>query len=330
MADKIAIVSFTEKGTALGTRIQKALGGKLCDARREEGFSLADWTRQAFASCDALIFIGAAGIAVRAIAPHVHSKAADPAVLCVDESGRFVIPLLSGHLGGANALARRLAVLTEGTAVITTATDLNGVFAVDLWAKKQGMTVLQPERIKRVSSKILAGETVRIQSPWPIACEAPQLVQLGEPCDAAVDFRPRDDEALQLVPRLLILGIGCRRCITAEQMEAQFVCFCRERHVLPQAIAGAASIDRKQDEAGLLAFCERRGLPLRFFSAEALRAAEGSFSASDFVENTVGVDNVCERSAVLAADGALIEKKYAAGGVTFALAAGTPDWDWSW
>ena len=109
-----------------------------------------------------------------------------------------------------------------------------------------------------------------------------------------------------------------------------FARFCRERRVLPEAIFAAATIDRKAEEPGLLAFCRSRGWPLRCDSAGALARVPGNFTASPFVERTVGVDNVCERAAVLAADGALIEKKYAAEGVTFALALKTPRLDWSW
>lgn len=330
MEEKLAIVSFTEKGAHVAKTIQDALGGSRSDAHDESDFSLADWTQAAFASSTALIFVGAAGIAVRAVAPYLRSKATDPAVVCVDEQGRHAIPLLSGHLGGANALAERIAAVTGGAAVITTATDLNRAFAVDLWAKKQGMTVGQPERIKTVSGKILAGETVKLRCPWPVAGEQPPQLQLADGGDVVVDYRVQTGNALQLVPRMLTLGIGCRRGVSAERLEAAFRRFCTERGVLPEAVASAASIDVKRDERGLLDFCERRGWPLTFYSAEELAAAAGEFSASPFVESTVGVDNVCERAALLSSGGELAEKKYASDGVTFALAMGAPQWDWSW
>ena len=171
MREGFAFVAFTGKGAALAERLRAELGGTA--QIPGEGFSLGAWTAENFPEREALIFIGAAGIALRAVAPHIRCKAEDPAVLCVDETGRFVIPLLSGHLGGANELARLVAALTGGTAVITTATDLNGAFAVDLWAKSQGMTVLQPERIRQVSAAVLGGETVRVYCPYPVAGERP-------------------------------------------------------------------------------------------------------------------------------------------------------------
>ena len=321
---KLAIAAFTDRGEALSKRIGKNV------TRIGANVTLADWTAARFSDADALLFVGAAGIAVRAIAPHVKSKISDPAVLVADEAGRFVIPILSGHLGGANALAEEIAATLQATAVITTATDLRGVFAVDLWAKAQGMAVLQPERIKRVSAKLLAGETIAVDCPWPIEGAPPEGVRLGSDADVTVSVRPERTDALQLVPRCFALGVGCRRGASEAQIEAVFRRFCDKRSVLPEAVSAAASIDRKADEAGLLAFCASHGWPVRFFTAEALQAARGDYSASDFVRETVGVDNVCERSAVCASGGTLLEKKYASDGVTFAIAVTQPELNWSW
>ena len=162
-----AYLAFTAKGEALAHRLAEALPGSV--SRCGGDVTLKGWTVEHFAQDEALIFVGAVGIAVRAIAPHCRSKAADPAVVGVDEGGNFAVPLLSGHLGGANALARALAKACGAVPVITTATDVNGLFAVDLWAKAQNCAVLEPERIKRVSGALLAGQTVRYWSPWPVA-----------------------------------------------------------------------------------------------------------------------------------------------------------------
>ena len=326
MREGIALTAFTERGRELASELAAALGGTL----RENTQPLADWTEERFAACEALVFIGAAGIAVRSIAPHLQSKAADPAVICMDEAGRWIVPILSGHLGGGNALAGRLAALTGGEAVITTATDVNGRFAVDLWAKRQNMAVLQPERIKIVSAKILRGETITVDCPRPIAGAAPDLVRPGRDADVVVSYRMPAGGALQLVPRILTLGVGCRRGTEADTLEAAFRQFCAERGIVPEAVERAATIDLKQDEEGLLRFCASHGWPLRFYSAEELQSAPGAYSASDFVKSVTGVDNVCERAAGIEAGESLIEKKYARGGVTFALAERRKDYDWSW
>ena len=142
-----AYLAFTAKGLALAQKLAVAYPGSVTLSRcGAGGVRLAEWTRTQFAQADALIFVGAVGIAVRAIAPHCRSKAADPAVVVLDECGRFAVPLLSGHLGGANALARALAEVCGAIPVITTATDANGVFAVDEWAKAQGCAVLEAVR----------------------------------------------------------------------------------------------------------------------------------------------------------------------------------------
>ena len=326
MRESIALAAFTERGRVLASKLAESLGGCV----REKDRPLADWTRESFTSCEALIFVGAASIAVRSIAPHIRSKATDPAVLCVDENGRWVIPILSGHLGGANALAQRVAALTGGDAVISTATDINDLFAVDLWAKQQDLSVLQPERIKNVSAKILRGETIMIDCTLPISGCTPKLVKCGTPGDVVVSYRVCGTEALQLVPRILTLGIGCKRGTSAEALGQVFKAFCAERGILPEAVINAASIDLKQSETGLLSFCEARGWPLRFYSAEELRGARGDYTASAFVESVTGVDNVCERAAVLCSNGRLIEKKFTLGGVSFAAAEYYVNYDWSW
>ena len=243
MREGIAIVAFTPRGGELGKRLAEKLGASLA-LSGQEGFSLTAWTAEQFSKRLALIFIGAAGIAVRAVAPHIKSKAEDPAVLCLDEQGQYVIPLLSGHLGGANALAVELAAMIGGTAVITTATDINGAFAVDLWAKRQNMAVLQPERIKNVSAKILRGETVRVDSPWPVTGRKPTLVETGTPGDVRVSCYREENAALQLVPRIVTLGIGCRKGIDSIRRNAyhtvmpfpptnRFACFDGKGTVFP-------------------------------------------------------------------------------------------------
>ena len=326
MREKIALTAFTGRGRTLAETLAAALGGEVRGGEQP----LAEWTAEGFREAAALIFVGALGIAVRSIAPHVKSKAEDPAVLCVDEGGHWVIPVLSGHLGGANALARQVAALTGGEAVITTATDLNGCFAVDLWAKKQGLAVLEPERIKKVSARLLKNEAISVECPWPIAGSAPERVRLGSGGDVRISYRLNHTEALQLAPRVLTLGVGCRQGVEEKELESAFQRFCAERGIVPQAIERAASIDRKQGEAGLLAFCAAHGWPLSFYSAEELRAVPGNFTASVFVENTVGVENVCERAAARASGGELIEWKFAGDGVTFALAARRTELDWTW
>lgn len=328
---KLAVLSFTDRGQALAQELSAALGGTAwrCNAP----LNLRDWTSQRFQDSEALVYVGAAGIAVRAIAPHLESKTRDPAVVAVDEGGNYAIPLASGHLGGANDLARQIARACGGVAAITTATDVNGVFSVDAWARHQNCQVCNPEGIKSIASKCLAGETVSLSSDWPVRGVPPEGVCLTEAADAMVRVTLRREDrqtVLRLVPRILVLGVGCRRGTTAAALECALASFLEATGMEPQGIYAAASIDLKQDEGGLVEFCARHGWPLETFSAQELRVVAGDFTASPFVQQVTGVDNVCERSAVLASGGTLVEKKYTSEGVTLALAARpyTPDWRW--
>ena len=326
-----AYLAFTGTGLALARRLADALPGSVTRCG-SGGPSLAEWTALQFSQSDALIFVGAVGIAVRAIAPHCRSKASDPAVVVLDECGRFAVPLLSGHLGGANDLARALAAVCGATPVITTATDAHGIFAVDEWAKHQNCTVLEVERIKRVSGKLLAGQTVRFATEFPVQGTPPVgIVHAGaaDEADFALTLSPAGD-ALHLVPRIGVLGIGCRRGTSARQLEETFTDFCTRHSLAPACITAAASIDLKADEAGLLAFCKAHGWAITFYSAEQLRALAGPFTPSPFVQSVTGVDNVCERAAALASGGCIRIPKQAGGGVTFALALRpyAPDWRW--
>lgn len=326
----IRIISFTQRGARLAEALAAAL--------REKGHAvgtylgsgpgkvpLRAWTQEAFAASDALIFVGAAGIAVRSVSPYVVSKASDPAVLVADEGGQFVIPILSGHLGGANELAAEAAALLHAVPVITTATDVSGVFAVDSWARRQGLVIVNPERIKWVSARLLAGETVRLRSASPIRGQPPKGVELTEDkeYDVLVSHKTRGREsALRLVPPVCALGVGCRKGIQAEALEEAYDALLRKGSISPAAVQGVFSVDMKSAEPGLLRFCAHHRLPFQTFSARRLNQAPGTFSSSEFVRQVTGTDNVCERSAVCGCGegGTLIVKKNAGNGVTMALA----------
>lgn len=183
--------------------------------------------------------------------------------MVLDECGRFAVPILSGHLGGANDLARALAAVCGAVPVITTATDANGVFAVDEWAKHQNCTVLEPERIKLVSGALLAGKTVQFASDWPIAGAPPDGITAGDAPDFALTLCPTGD-ALHLVPRIGVLGVGCKRGTSIETLTEAFAAFCAQNCLAPQCITAAASIDLKQNETGLLTFCKSHSWPVQF------------------------------------------------------------------
>jgi cobalt-precorrin 5A hydrolase len=320
-----AVIAFGEKGYALGERLlsyfeQNGDAARL--ARCGQG-ELAAWTKRHFAH-DALIFIGSCGIAVRAVAPFLESKTRDPAVVVIDERAGFAVSLLSGHIGGANDLTLRLARFLGAIPVVTAATDVHGLFAIDAWAARSGLGIANPERIKCVSARLLAGESIGIQSAFPVRGRPPEGTRL---CDADEDVRIscRTDgrpEALHLVPPVVTLGIGCKKGVGAEAIERAFELTLKRSSCHPLAVARVCSIDLKAREPGILEFCGRRALPYKTFSARELTALRGPYAASAFVKQVTGADNVCERSAVLGSGegGQLLAGKNAGCGVAMALA----------
>lgn len=312
-------------------------GGISLQIREQE--PLEQWAAEAFAEGAPLIFVGAVGIAVRAVASAAASKRTDSPVLVVDEQGRFVIPLLSGHLGGANELAMELARGLGAQPVITTATDVNKVFAADVFARKNNLTVLDTAGIAKVSARVLQGKKVRIAVE---GMEEQELAKLQLPPNVipsswsacirggtarpdlvvcSVENQNLLETDLVLTERNYILGIGCKKGKSADEMFSALMQAQRNGILKLEQIAAIASIDAKEEEPGLLELAQRLRRPFCVFGAEELMALPGRFTASGFVEQTVGVDNVCERAAVAAAGGGIIVvPKRAGSGMTFALA----------
>jgi len=336
---KLAIFAYSRRGRETALRARDALVGPedecRCFASKRYaggdfapiGGPCAPFTGPVFAWADALVFVGAAGIAVRSIAPYVKDKTTDPAVLCADELGNFVIPLLSGHIGGANALALRLAGALDAQAVVTTATDINGKFSVDAWAAQNGLFIGDMPAAKAVSAAILE-RPVPICCDFPIAGELPPGAVPGDsgPLGVCVSWKNRRPfgQTLLLVPPVLHLGLGCRRGTTEDNLRAAVERVLAEHSIHPKAIKCAASIDLKRDEQGLLDFCAHMGWPLSFYTAGELAALKGDFTPSERVLRVTGVDNVCERAAMVGA-ARLIVRKTALNGVTVAL--GVERWE---
>lgn len=318
---RAAIIHYTDRGAQTAQRIAEAIG----DAYAVEGFRARCNLGELFGSVDALIFVGACGIAVRAIAPYLKSKTSDPAVIVCDERGINAISLISGHIGGANELTRRIAAAIGANPIITTATDVNERFAVDEWAARNGLKISSMQAAKRFAMEILRRD-LPLKSDFPLRGALPGGVCPGESGDCGLLISCREAEpfgmTLRLIPKIVHLGIGCKRGTPAEKIEEAVRRALGESGLSRDALKDVSSIDVKQDEAGLLAFCVENGLPAAFYSAEELLRIPGEFSASEFVRRTVGVDNVCERAALASAgkNGKLIVKKTCLNGVTVAAA----------
>ena len=357
---KINGICFSKDGIALAERIQTMFENNpvpenadmewYCKSNRKPekqspvrplNRSLHEWTEEVFNHSDVLVFISALGIAVRAIAPFVRDKRSDPAVICLDEKGTFCIAVLSGHIGGANHFTEVLAKQLGSIPVITTATDIHGKFAVDVYAAQHDYVLSNMTYAKEVSAAIIGGETVGFYTPFPIVGTLPEgLVWSEKFHDENAEHadgisigiyispsfsRAYFDHTLWLIPKCLTLGIGCKKDTRSDVIEEVVKEMLDQNCFYQEAVSAVATIDLKEDERGLLKFCKRNNLPLHIYTADELKEAEGTFTASEFVEETTGVDNVCERAAVLdSRNRKLIVKKYSRDGVTCALAI--TDW----
>lgn len=326
---KLAILSVTYKGAKLAARLAAALDGEItvfakagrCASESQIAYEqLGGLIQTIFSKFDGLIFIMATGIAVRVIAPEIQNKRVDPAVVVIDDGACHAISLLSGHLGGANDLARRVAAVSGAEPVITTATDVAHKPAADTLAVKLGLAIEPFEELKGINAAIVNEDRV-------IFCLDDELKQALEYCAVAqemgVDVQPLKkltdqndyDRAvvitdkdlymfkphLYLRPATLAVGIGCRRDTESALIYEALRLACKKIGRSIHSIAVLASIDIKNDEIGLLSVSQQLALPLQFFNQVQLAKAIETYQLdeSGFVKKQIGVGNVCEAAALL-------------------------------
>ena len=360
---KIIVITFTEKGAELAAGLKVALGGhetELCLRGKARGVSARDSAvsgqgagvqeaaagdnggaapevpldelcREAFEQGTALVFISAMGIAVRSVAPFVKDKLTDPPVIVMDELGLHVIPVLSGHMGGANSLALEIAEATGADPVITTATDINETFSVDLFAKENGLRIVNRDGIAKMSASALRGKPVTISiKDYPpqeavdvIIADDMELADSGEGEGKKAE-RPEVESlaTIRLCPGRYAVGIGCRKGKSSEEIREFADRVLADNGIDAAEVGAVATIDIKAEEPGIKSLAEYWKVPLITYEATLLEKVQGDFASSEFVKKTVGVDSVAERSAVLAAGSGskLIVGKQAENGMTIAVA----------
>ena len=304
--------------------------------------AIADWTEKQFAARNAILFIGATGIAVRSIAPFAENKLSDSPVLVMDDRGRYIIPLLSGHVGGANEIALSIAEKMGVVPVITTATDINGKFAADVFAKKNNLSIVNKPGIAAVSSKVLTGEKLtviigkdvpfdeEIRTAFEKAHAEDLILRAEDEADPSAEYdifigKKTDtspDALLYLMPQKYVLGIGCRMGKTKEEIEHLALAQLDELHLSGHEVCAITSVVHKRMEKGLIDFARELNVPFLTYSAEELESLEGDFSVSEFVKQTTGTGCVSERAAMYycEGEGELILRKVAENGVTLAIA----------
>ena len=330
---KIAVLSLTKSGGITSDKIAAVvLANHTCVQYAFKKYpiknavifdDLSKLISDIFNLYDAIIFISACGIAVRMIAPYITSKIEDPAVIAVDEQGKFAISLLSGHLGGANALTELIAGGIDAVPVITTATDIGGKFSPDSFAKANNLYICDMKLAKDIAVSFINNENVGFKSNYPCK-NYPDTVFSNDNCLSGICISNEINEkpfsqTLLLMPVNIVIGVGCKKNTPSSVFENYILNVLNKNNIPIQRVCQIGTIDMKKDEKAIIDFCSKFDIPLKTYSSEKLMKVGGDFSYSDFVMQTTGTDNVCERSAV-ADGGKLIVRKQADNGVTFAAA----------
>jgi len=338
----IKILALTPKGAALARRLCRGLPVAQCWLSQAQAgepgdlvfVSLSQAFREAFARGENLVCVMAAGIVVRSIAPFLKSKAADPGVVVVDEAGRFAISLLSGHLGGANDLAREVARILGATPVITTATDVQGLPALDVLAVENGLTIENLPVVRVISMALLEGRPVRVVDPQGYLAEIiaayPERFVPEPDLDAALNApgpavyagfreRPWPEGWLILRPRNLVAGMGCHKG-TPEKELIDFIEYIFQQEGLSLlSLKALATIEAKKEEPGLRMAARSLGVEFLWFTAQELEAMPAP-NPSPRVARHLGVVSVSEAAALKAGGVELIVPKRKAANATLAVA----------
>lgn len=341
--ESIAVFCLTPNGVRLAQRLQAQLPLSCFTSEKllAPGFipfngSFGATLREAFSRYSALVVIGSTGLTVRVIAPLIQDKLTDPAVVVIDERGQHAISLLSGHVGGANALTLRLAGLLGADPVITTATDVNQMAALDTLAAQLDAEMSDFRlAVKTVNQLLVSGQRVGLWWDEPLRdeqarCDTRGFVAITElgalpELDALVCVSLRDRlpelplPVYKLVPRRVVVGIGCRRgtslALLNQLLERQLAA----NDFDPLALRAIGSVMLKKDEPALQQLAQERRVPFELFSSDELRQHERRFPASEFVRATVGVGSVSQPVAWLMSAGKLVGDTLREQGITMTL-----------
>jgi cobalt-precorrin 5A hydrolase len=346
---RIAIIAITRNGARLGIRLREGFAGaQLFVLRKYAGQAgkgatpfdqeLRLLVKDLWPDIDGFVFIMATGIVVRLIAPHLQGKERDPAVVVMDDAGKFAISLLSGHLGGGNELACRCAFLTGAREVITTATDANSLPSFDMLAKEEGWAIDDISRVKTLNALLLDGDQIAVVDPtcrvrtyfhgkgnlafFDTFMEAFKSGAKGYLFVTNRHLPPQahSSELLVLRPRNLFLGIGCNSGTAAEEIEEAVNRNLKRIFLSLMSVRCIATASAKREEEGLLAFAAKWGIPVQFYESSELNGVSVPSPPSRHAMEAIGATGVAEPAALLASgNGSLILKKVKSGNVTLAI-----------
>lgn len=320
---KVAIVALSKNGRLLADE----LAGKLINATvlsTTGNNTIAQLMAANWQKFDAFLCIMASGIVVRAIAPLLADKYRDPCVLVMDPSGHHVISLLGGHIGGGNALAKQIAALTRGTAVITTASDNLGVIALDLWAKGQNLVAEDRQQMTAACAKLVDKGYLNIYTEEGVHSLPPELIQVAQTDQADVLIAPfkfsLSNHCLLLHPRTTVIGVGCNRDTPPEEFELALNELLSDLNLARTSIRNLASIDKKNDETGLLQFAASNGWRIDFFNKDQINTLT-ELDISHAAMQAVGAIGVAEPAALLSSENnRLLSRKRKWKNITMAVA----------
>ena len=268
---------------------------------------LDDILPSAWANYDAIICILAMGAVVRKIAPLLQDKSTDPAVLVINLALDKIVPLLSGHLGGANELADTLvSKLPNAINFISTATDQTNTLAFEMEAKKNSWKIENLKALANISNRLLNKQVVNVATYKNLFDKLSKKENLK-----LIDFKDEDENTVVILPihktkNLLLkpkvfVGIGCNRDTSKEMIQKAIDEFLEKYNLTLEDIASFASFDAKSDEVGLLEFIKENDLNITFYKKDAINSLENEFSPSASTK-FFGLKGVAEPSAVLASE----------------------------
>jgi cobalt-precorrin 5A hydrolase/precorrin-3B C17-methyltransferase len=320
--NRIAALYITEKGRLLAERL-RGLYPDLTMAKYARGK-----TKKAWEEHGGLIFIMAAGIVVRTIAPLMKDKRTDPAVIVLDENGKYAISLLSGHLGGANDRAKEIADFLGAEAVITTASDVSGLPSIDIWARDNDLVIEDWKTLPHIATRLINEGRLNVYADIGIALPG-EFLRVPEPAPADLlitnkktvsSHRGERPFALTLRPKNLVIGIGCNSGTSAKEIEGAVKSVLEEKSLSFSSLRSIATIDIKTREPGLRLFAENNALEILSFSPEELNSVAG-VSRSEAAFRATGAHAVAEPAALLASGAeSLLVPKQKKGNVTVAAA----------
>lgn len=333
---KVAIISVSDKGQDLAIDLKDKLDLDStiikCDLYHK---NVKKYFPILFYEYDAIIAIMASGILIRSIAPLIESKVTDPAVVNIDDNGRFVISTLSGHLGGANELTNKISNLIDATPVITTSTDVNNKLGIDVLARDLYLSIDDSKEILYFNKAILEGReislTVNPNKNFEYLFEYLNNTEME--INVSIYYSSKvnideihvsvDEHELILKEKRIVVGIGCRRGKECEKIRNGLMKSLDDLNIQQSRVNLLTSAEIKKDEKGILELSESLGIPVEFVEIDKLKLFESDdVSKSEFVYSKFGIYGVCEPSALIMAgfESKLIYKKTSYDGVTISVA----------